>query len=400
LIQPFGSIGLGVKDEEFDAIFDKIKKGNKLEDDSSLDAGALKETCNQFLKLIKNKTKKPLPQDPYVQMEIAIEAVFRSWMGKRAVDYRREFHITPEMADGTAVNICTMVFGNMGDDCATGVAFTRNPGTGENRLFGEYMINAQGEDVVAGIRTPKPISKLRKDMPGIYRDLEELRHTLEKDNREVQDFEFTIEKGKLYCLQTRNGKMNASAFIKTSIDMVNEGLLTEKEAILRIQPDMLAQLLHPRLDPKAKVEVLAQGLPASPGAASGKIVFDADKAENQAKLGAKVVLVREETKPEDIHGFFAAQGILTSRGGKTSHAAVVARSMGKPCVSGCDAIKINNLAKEALISGEPLREGDVITIDGSTGNIYKGIVPKDHMEPWGSGFAERNVCSISRKGCL
>lgn len=375
LIQLFGSIGLGVKGEEFDAIFDKIKKNNKVEDDSSLGASALKETCNQFLKLIKNKTKKPFPQDPYVQMEIAVEAVFRSWMGKRAIDYRREFHITPEMADGTAVNICTMVFGNMGDDCATGVAFTRNPGTGENRLFGEYMINAQGEDVVAGIRTPKQISELRRDMPGIYRELEELRHTLEKDNQEVQDFEFTIEKDKLYCLQTRNGKMNASAFIKTSIDMVNEGLLTEEEAILRIQPDMLAQLLHPRLDPKAKIEVLAQGLPASPGAASGKIVFDADRAENQAKLGAKVVLVREETKPEDIHGFFAAQGILTSRGGKTSHAAVVARSMGKPCVSGCDAIKINNLAKEAVISGVSLREGDMITIDGTTGNIYQGTVP-------------------------
>ena len=325
--------------------------------------------------MIQEKTGKPFPQDPYEQLEIAIKAVFKSWMGKRAVDYRREFHITPEMAHGTAINICTMVFGNMGEDSATGVAFTRNPGTGENVLFGEYMINAQGEDVVAGIRTPKPVNELQEDMPKIYDELEDLRNTLEKHYCEVQDFEFTVEQGTLYCLQTRNGKMNASAFIKTSIDMVNEGLVSKEQAILRIEPDMLAQLLHPRLDPEAKVEVMAQGLPASPGAGSGKIVFDADRAESKAILGEKVILVREETKPDDIHGFFAAQGILTSRGGKTSHAAVVARSMGKPCVSGCEAIVINNLAKEAVIAGKTLREGDMITIDGSTGNVYQGIVP-------------------------
>jgi len=375
LIQLFGSVGLGLGDEGFEHIFNKIKHKYKAKDDIELNAGALEEACDEFSKLIKKKTKEPFPNDPYVQLEISVEAVFKSWMGKRAVDYRREFNITKEMAHGTAINICTMVFGNMGDDSATGVAFTRNPGTGENRLFGEYMINAQGEDVVAGIRTPKQIRELRHDMPGVYQELEDLRHTLENHYREVQDFEFTIEKGKLYCLQTRNGKMNASAFIKTSIDMVNEGLITEEEAILRIQPDMLAQLLHPRLDPKAKVKVLAQGLAASPGAASGKIIFDADKAESKAKLGEKVVLVREETKPDDIHGFFASQGILTSRGGKTSHAAVVARSMGKPCVSGCEAIHINQMAKEAVISGVILREGDMITIDGSTGNIYQGMVP-------------------------
>lgn len=374
-IQLFSSVGLGMEDEKFDNIFDKIKKKYKAKYDTDLDVGALKEVCEAFLQLVEENTGRSFPHDPYEQLEIAVEAVFKSWMGKRAVDYRREFHITPHMANGTAVNVCTMVFGNMGDDSATGVAFTRNPGTGENRLYGEYMINAQGEDVVAGIRTPKPIKELRKDMPTVYRELEDLRHTLENYYREVQDFEFTIEKGKLYCLQTRNGKMNASAFIKTSIDMVNEGLITEEEAILRIQPDMLAQLLHPRLDPQAKVEVLAQGLPASPGAASGKIVFDADRAESKAKLGEKVILVREETKPDDIHGFFASQGILTSRGGKTSHAAVVARSMGKPCVSGCEAIVIDHLAKEAVISGVTLREGDVITIDGSTGHVYQGMVP-------------------------
>ncbi len=375
LIQLFGSIGLGIKGEKFDILFDKIKKKYKAKDDISLNAEGLSETCAVFLELVKKESGEPFPQDPFLQLEIAVEAVFRSWMGKRARDYRREFNITKEMANGTAVNICTMVFGNMGNDSATGVAFTRNPASGENRLYGEYMINAQGEDVVAGIRTPKPIGKLRREMPEIYKELENLRHTLEDYFREVQDFEFTIEKGKLYCLQTRNGKMNASAFIKTSIDMVNEGLISEQEAILRVQPDMLAQMLHPRLDPKAKIEVLAQGLPASPGAASGKMVFDADKAESKAKLGEKVILVREETKPEDIHGFFAAQGILTSRGGKTSHAAVVARSMGKPCVSGCEDIQINHLSREAIISGKNFREGDLITIDGTTGNVYEGNVP-------------------------
>ncbi|MBU1903953.1 MAG: pyruvate, phosphate dikinase, partial [Proteobacteria bacterium] len=375
LIQLFGSVALSIHDDDFDNIFKQIKKHNKVEQDVQLDAAALKEACNQFLDLVRKKGGNPFPQDPYVQLELAVESVFGSWMGKRAVDYRKEFHITKDMANGTAVNICTMVFGNMGDDSATGVAFTRDPATGENRFFGEYMINAQGEDVVAGIRTPKPIRDLRREMPDIYPELEDLRHTLENHYREVQDLEFTIENKKLYCLQTRNAKMNASAFIKTSVDMVNEGLISEEEAILRIQPDMLEQLLHPRLDPDAKVEVLAQGLPASPGAASGRLVFDADKAEIKAKLGEKVILVREETKPDDIHGFFAAQGILTSRGGKTSHAAVVARSMGKPCVSGCEAIVINNANREAIISGVTLKEGDVITIDGTTGNVYLGKVP-------------------------
>jgi len=375
LIQLFGSVALGVSDEAFGHIFEEIKKQYKAKQDVDLGAEALMEASRRFLEVIEKNTGRPFPQDPYEQLELAVEAVFKSWMGKRAVDYRREFNITPEMANGTAVNICTMVFGNMGDDSATGVAFTRNPGTGENRLYGEYMINAQGEDVVAGIRTPKPIRELRREMPEVYRELENLRHTLEDYYREVQDFEFTVENKTLYCLQTRNGKMNAAAFIKTSIDMVNEGLISEEEALLRVQPDMLVQLLHPRLDSEAKVNVLAQGLPASPGAASGKIVFEADRAETKAKLGEKVILVREETKPDDIHGFFAAQGILTSRGGKTSHAAVVARSMGKPCVSGCEAIVINHASRETVISGVTLREGDMITIDGSNGNVYQGSVP-------------------------
>ena len=375
LIQLFGNIALDIKDEDFSIIFDQIKKENNAAEDVDLDAAALKKTCDKFLDVVAKKSGKPFPQDPYEQLNMAVEAVFGSWMGKRAIDYRREFKITKEMANGTAVNICTMVFGNMGNDSATGVAFTRDPANGENRFFGEYMINAQGEDVVAGIRTPQPIRKLRRDMPDVYPDLMKLRHTLENHYREVQDLEFTIENRKLYCLQTRNAKMNAAALIKTSIDMVNEGLISEEEALLRIQPDMLEQLLHPRLDPEAKADVLAQGLPASPGAASGKMVFDADRAESKAKLGEKVILVRVETKPEDIHGFFAAQGILTSRGGKTSHAAVVARSMGKPCVSGCEAIVIDDVAREAIIGGMTLREGEMITIDGTTGNVYGGSVP-------------------------
>jgi pyruvate,orthophosphate dikinase len=374
LLQLFGKVGLRVDESLFDKALEEEKHKAKAKFDTDLSAANLKKLCDRFKEIIKKATGKEFPQDPMEQLQIAIVAVFRSWMGKRAVDYRKQFNITPDMADGTAVNICTMVFGNMGDDSGTGVGFTRNPGTGENRLFAEFLVNAQGEDVVAGVRTPKPIKELRKLMPKMYRELEKLRHTLEKHYREVQDFEFTIEKGKLYVLQTRNGKMNAWALIRTSNDMVNEGLITEEEAILRIQPEMLEQLLHRRVDPNIHDKPLAQGLPASPGAASGKIVFDADRAERQAKIGDKVILVREETKPEDIHGFFAAQGILTSRGGKTSHAAVVARGMGKPCVSGCEAIVIDHHRREARIGPELLREGDTITIDGSNGNVYKGEV--------------------------
>jgi pyruvate,orthophosphate dikinase len=273
------------------------------------------------------------------------------------------------------VNICTMVFGNMGTDSATGVGFTRDPGTGENILYGDYLINAQGEDVVAGIRTPRPLRELRTDMPAIYRELEKLRSILEKHYREVQDFEFTIESGKLYMLQTRNGKMNAWALTKTSVDMVKEGLIIEEDALLRIEPDMLEQFLHRRIDPDAKIEPLAEGISASPGAATGKVVFDADRAERMGNEGQKIILTRVETKPEDIHGFFAAQGILTSRGGKTSHAAVVARGMGKPCVSGAEGLDINYDLKEARVGGVVLKEGDIVTIDGTSGRVYQGVVP-------------------------
>jgi len=374
-IQLFGKIALGVPDEHFDERMAVVKRKYGARSDLELDAAHLKELAAEFLEIVKRHSGKPFPQDPHEQLEIAVGAVFRSWMGKRAVDYRRQFKITPQMANGTAVNICTMVFGNMGSDSGTGVGFTRNPGTGENVIYGEYLVDAQGEDVVAGIRTPKAIAELEREMPEIYAQLLALRDRLESHYHEVQDFEFTIEKGKLYCLQTRNGKMNARAMVRTSVEMHRDGLISRERALLRVEPSVLQQLLVPQLSPDFTGKSLAQGLPASPGAASGKIVFDADSAEKKGLSGERVILVREETKPEDIHGFFHAQGILTSRGGKTSHAAVVARGMGKPCVSGCEQIVIDDKARSATIGQTTLQEGDVITIDGGTGDVYAGLVP-------------------------
>jgi pyruvate,orthophosphate dikinase len=374
-IQLFGKIALGVVEEEFDQILNEAKEKVGAKEDTDLNADDLKDICKQYLKLVKKRRGIPFPENPMVQLELAIEAVFKSWMGKRAVDYRKEFNITPDMANGTAVNVCTMVFGNMGFDSATGVAFTRDPGTGENLLYGEYLVNAQGEDVVAGIRTPKPIREMKKEMPKIYRELERVRKTLEEHFHEVQDFEFTVEKANLYILQTRNGKMNAQAIVRTSKEMVSEKLINREKAVLRLKPQELEQLLHRRIDPNFKGKPVCSGLAASPGAASGKAIFDADEAERVGKLGHKVILVREETKPEDIHGFFASQGILTTRGGKTSHAAVVARGMGKPCVSGCEELQIDPRGKEATIKNVHLKEGDLITIDGSRGEVYLGEVP-------------------------
>ncbi|MCB0519474.1 MAG: pyruvate, phosphate dikinase [Lewinellaceae bacterium] len=374
-IQLFGKVALGVPDEAFDKEFEAVKKQAGVKVDIGLNAENLKDISQRFLKVVKDKTGRPFPDDVYEQLEIAIKAVFNSWMGKRAVDYRREFHITKDMANGTAVNVVTMVFGNMGNDSATGVAFTRDPGTGENALFGEYLVDAQGEDVVAGIRTPKPVAEMKSEMPEMYEQLTDLRNKLESHYQEIQDFEFTIEKQTLYCLQTRNGKMNTTAMVRTSVEMVKEGLITKDQALLRIKPEMLEQMLYRRLDPKHKAEPLAQGLPASPGASFGECVFDADKAEILGKEGHKVILVREETKPEDIHGFFAAQGILTSRGGKTSHAAVVARGMGKPCVAGAEGISVDVKLRQAKIGDKVLHEGDVITIDGGTGMVYLGEIP-------------------------
>ncbi|NCF23713.1 MAG: pyruvate, phosphate dikinase [Gammaproteobacteria bacterium] len=374
-IQLFGKVAFGIGDEKFDEHFNDVKQRAGVKADIGLEAGHLREISDKFLLVVRQETGEEFPQDVMRQLQLAVEAVFRSWMGKRAVDYRREFNITPDMANGTAVNVCTMVFGNMGDDCATGVGFTRNPGTGENEMFGEYLTNAQGEDVVAGIRTPKPLAEMEKEMPAQYAQLVELRNKLETHYGEVQDYEFTIEKGTLYCLQTRNGKMNAAARVKTSVDMLREGLIGRDQALLRVEPEILEQLLHPTLDPASNDEPVAYGLPASPGAASGKCVFDADLAEKMGNTGEQVILVREETRPEDIHGFFAAQGILTSRGGKTSHAAVVARGMGKPCVAGAEGITVDVALRMAHVGGHVIHEGDIITLDGGTGEVYLGAIP-------------------------
>ncbi|MGA7179813.1 MAG: pyruvate, phosphate dikinase [Thiobacillaceae bacterium] len=399
-IQLFGKVALGVPEEEFDTEFNAVKADAGVKHDVGLSAAHLADISERFLKVVEHVTGKPFPADPYAQLEIAIKAVFNSWGGKRAVDYRREFKITPEMANGTAVNVVAMVFGNMGDDSATGVGFTRDPGTGENVMFGEYLTNAQGEDVVAGIRTPKPVVELEKEMPDLYRQLVELRNQLESHYKEVQDYEYTIEKGTLYCLQTRNGKMNAAAMVRTSVEMVNDGLIDQTQALLRIQPEILEQLLFPRLDPKTKARPVARGLPASPGAASGIAVFDADRAEKLGRAGERVILVREETKPEDIHGFFASQGILTSRGGKTSHAAVVARGMGKPCVAGAEGIHVDVHTRQAVVGDQVFGEGALITIDGTTGNVYLGQVPMIEADftpelatllSWADGMARLKV---------
>ncbi len=379
-IQLFGKVALGVPDEAFDAQFEEVKKAAGVKQDVGLSARDLREISDRFLEVVERETGQPFPDDPMQQLEIAVKAVFNSWMGKRAVDYRREFNITTDMANGTAVNVVTMVFGNLGDDCATGVGFTRYPDTGENKMFGEYLTNAQGEDVVAGIRTPKPIDALHDEMPEMFRQLTELRNKLEAHYKEVQDFEFTIENGRLYCLQTRNGKMNAISMVRTSVEMVREGLVSREQGLLRIQPELLEQLLFPRLDPSAKDKPTARGLPASPGAAVGHAVFDADRAEVLGRGGQRVILVREETKPEDIHGFFASQGILTSRGGKTSHAAVVARGMGKPCVAGAEGIHVDVQMRKAFVGDATISEGDMITIDGTTGDVYIGEVAMKEAE--------------------
>ncbi|MDD1612784.1 MAG: pyruvate, phosphate dikinase [Methylococcaceae bacterium] len=399
-IQLFGKVALGIPDDKFDVHFENVKRQAGIKADVALDADHLKEISELFLQVVKDETGRPFPEDVYEQLELAIKAVFESWMGRRAVDYRREFRITEKMANGTAANIVTMVFGNMGNDCATGVGFTRNPGTGANEMYGEYLVNAQGEDVVAGIRTPKPVQELVKEMPDLHRQLVELRDKLEQHYREVQDFEYTIERGVLYCLQTRNGKMNAAAMVRTSVEMVREGLISKERALLRINPELLEQLLHPQLDPHNKIPPLAQGLPASPGAACGKCVFDADTAAMMGKAGEKIILVREETKPEDIHGFFAAQGILTSRGGKTSHAAVVARGMGKACVAGAEDIRVDVKSRRALVGDVLIREGDILTIDGGSGLIYLGEIPTvtptvsselQTLLSWADNYAELKV---------
>jgi len=373
LIQMFSDVVLEIDLEHFENRLQaaKDKLGVKL--DIELDEKAMEKLVKEYLKIVKDATGKPFPTRPMEQLEMAVKAVFDSWDNPRANTYRRLNDIPDDL--GTAVNVQQMVFGNIGQNSATGVAFTRNPSSGAKEYYGEYLLNAQGEDVVAGIRTPKPVSQMAGELPEIFEELQGVYHKLEDHYKDMQDFEFTVEEGILYILQTRNGKRTASAAVNIAVDMVEEGLITKEEAIMLIDPKQISQLLHSRIDPTARINGIGKGLPASPGAAVGRVVFTADDAEEWGKRGERVILVREETKPDDIHGFFAAQGILTARGGKTSHAAVVARGMGKPCVSGCESMKIDNTGKSFTISETVINEGDYISIDGTDGVVMLGEVP-------------------------
>jgi len=374
-IQMFSDVVMGIDKNKFEAILDEIKEENGAKFDTDLTAENLKEVVKRFKELYKKEMGVDFPQDPKDQLLEAVKAVFRSWDNPRAIVYRRLNDIPSDW--GTAVNVQSMVFGNMGNDSGTGVAFTRNPATGEKALFGEFLMNAQGEDVVAGIRTPQPISTLKETMPEVYNQFVEIAEKLEKHYKDMQDIEFTIERGKLYMLQTRNGKRTAQAALKVAVDLVAEGLIDEKTAVLRVDPKQLDQLLHPTFEPNAlkAAKPVAKGLPASPGAASGKVYFTADEAIEAAKSrGEKVILVRTETSPDDIEGMSVAQGILTTHGGMTSHAAVVARGMGTACVVGCGDAKIDEQAKVMRIGDIEVHEGDYISIDGSTGNVYIGEI--------------------------
>jgi len=372
LIQMFGNVVMGVEKDKFEKLLDKKKKERKVEFDQQLSVDAIKDLVDEFKKVYQQETGKKFPPDSLEQLKMAIESVFESWDNPRAVTYRKLNKIPDDL--GTAINIQTMVFGNMGNDSGTGVGFTRNPSTGKKKFYGEYLLNAQGEDVVAGVRTPLPIENLKKEMPKVYQELREITTKLEKHYQDTQDFEFTVENGKLFMLQTRTGKRTAFAAVKIAVDMVKEGLITEEEALMRLTPAQIDQLLHPILDPKVKVKVIARGLPASPGAASGTIVFTAEEAVEKSKKGP-VILVRQETCPDDIHGMDAAKGILTVRGGMTSHAAVVARGMGKPCIAGCEVLQISEENKEIIVNGKRIKEGNWLTIDGATGRVILGRVP-------------------------
>jgi pyruvate,orthophosphate dikinase len=371
-IQMFSDVVLGVAHEEFENILTMTRRKLSVQFDNEIPPEEMENVVNQFKKVVRKTTGKDFPSDPWVQLRAATEAVFRSWNTPRAVTYRKINSIPDTL--GTAVNIVAMVFGNLGQDCGTGVCFTRNPSTGEKGLFGEYLINAQGEDVVAGIRTPEPIVKMGEKMPEVYKELLETAEILEKHYRDMQDIEFTVERGKLYMLQTRNGKRTAKAAVQVAVDMESEGLIDRKTAVSRVTPEQVERLLHRQIDPSIQLEILTKGLPASPGAAVGQVVFDADEAEKLGHDGKPVILVRPETTPDDIHGLFAAQGVLTSRGGMTSHAAVVARGLGKPCVSGCEALQIDLAAQSLSVDGRSFSRGDWITIDGSRGLVIPGKV--------------------------
>jgi pyruvate,orthophosphate dikinase len=386
LIQMFGNVVLEIPKSAFDEVFDAKKKQKKAKLDTDLDAKALKEVIEEYKKVVKKHTKHDFPQDPHQQLVMARDAVFRSWSNKKARDYRRIKNIADDL--GTAVNVQAMVFGNLGETSGTGVGFTRNPGTGDKEFYGEFLMNAQGEDVVAGIRTPVEILELQKVMPVVYDQLREITGRLEKHYRDLQDFEFTIQEGKLYMLQTRNGQRTGPAAVRIAIQMVEEGLINKEEAIFRVEPDRLVDFLVPRIDEKdvKPEDVLSKkGLPASPGAAVGQIVFTADEAVNKAGHDRKtpVILVRAETTPEDIHGMEVAVGILTSRGGMTSHAAVVTRGMGKCCVAGAGDIEVGEKVREMRVKGQVFKEGDWISLDGTTGRVIKGrkkVLPPPRSE--------------------
>ena len=392
-LQMFGDVVMGVSHDFFEEIIDDYKYENALTEDAAFDADDWRDICKRFRAIIQDEAGQAFPQDPYEQLWGAIRAVFKSWNNRRAITYRQLQNIPDDW--GTAVNVQAMVFGNLGESSATGVAFTRNPSNGEKEIYGEYLLNAQGEDVVAGIRTPLYLSKkarldsgleelsLEEEMPESYAELLRVFEVLENHFCDMQDIEFTIERGRLFILQTRNGKRTVKAGLKIAVAMQQEGLISKDQAVMRIDPMALEQLLHPTLDPNVHVEEIARGLPASPGAASGAVVFSADRAEAETALGHDVVLLRMETSPEDIHGMYAAKAVLTSRGGMTSHAAVVARGLGRPCVSGASAIQIDYDGRQAKIGKTILREGDVITVDGTSGRVLLGHAPT--LEPELSG---------------
>ncbi len=389
-IQMYGDVVLGVEHHNFEDILDQHKRDLDITEDTDITADGWKHIVGQYKELVQRELGKPFPMDPQEQLWGAIDAVFSSWMVPRAIKYR-QINDIPE-GWGTAVNVQSMVFGNMGNDCATGVAFTRDPSTGENFFYGEYLVNAQGEDVVAGIRTPQSLTiqgrekegsdlpSMEEVMPEVFDQLDDVRHTLEKHYTDMQDIEFTVQQGKLYMLQTRSGKRTAAAALKIAVDMVEEGLIEQETGLLRIEPHSLDQLLHPTLDPNAERIIMTKGLPASPGAASGEVVFSADEAEKRSHDGKAVMLCRTETSPEDIHGMHAAAGILTARGGMTSHAAVVARGMGRACVAGAGAITMDYKSKSMTIGDHKINEGDIVTIDGSTGEVMLGAVETKQPE--------------------
>ncbi|MBV9737992.1 MAG: pyruvate, phosphate dikinase, partial [Candidatus Eremiobacteraeota bacterium] len=387
-IMMFSNVVLDVDKHIFEEKIADAKQQGGIKDDTLIDAATWRSLVDEFKAMVKEKSGRDFPQEVREQLDLAIRAVFESWNSKRAIDYRR-YHKIPDDW-GTAVNVVAMVFGNLGDDSGTGVAFTRDPNTGDSKLFGEYLRNAQGEDVVAGIRTPERIANLQRSQPQVYAQFEKIARKLERHYRDMQDLEFTIERGKLYMLQTRNGKRSAQAAVKIAMALVDEGILSKKEAVTRVDAASLDQLFHARIDPAEHFEVICRGLNASPGAATGQIVFDPDSAVEWKEAGKNSILVRTETTPDDVHGMIAARGILTAKGGATSHAAVVARGMGKPCVAGCEALQIDQRARTLSMNGKALREGDWITIDGSTGNVIPQrlalIDPPSKLPDWLAEF--------------